>query len=276
MKNVFRTMPKKMSDTTPMKGLPSRPLHNSGFRPPRVSLPNRQTSKKEGGVKLLDITEQPMGYTAAKKRKRQQDIEDAKKAAEEATAAAQIKSENINPNPTPDYAANLAGSLHQSAVPPPAYVPPTPQAPAAPPPVYAPIPSVTLPLATPQNALPGAPVTINLPTTPLPQITAGTRLVQLPTQPLPQVRMAGIQGNFNSINLNQGLVTGLNQNITATRTVVQPQHIIMQQPRQTFLQAQPHQQILRQVLYLYIYTLFVCLSVCIHKRQNGSLPLIVG
>ena len=234
-------MPKKMSDTTPLKGLPSRPLHNSGFRPPRHSLPNRQNAKKEGGVKLLDITEQPMGYTASKKRKRQQDIEDAKRAAEEANTAAQIKSEQNAVNPTPDYAANLSGSIHPSAVPPPAYVPPTPQAPAVPPPVYAPLPSATVPLATPQNALPGAPVTVALPTTPLPQM-AGTRLVQLPTQPLPQVRMATIPNNVNLVN--PGVVT---QNITATRTVVQPQNIIMQQPRQTFIQAQPQQQILRQV-----------------------------
>ena len=68
---VVRTMPKKMSDTTPLKGLPSRPLNNAGFRNPRVSLPNRQIGKNKGGVKLLDITEQPMGYAAAKKRKRQ-------------------------------------------------------------------------------------------------------------------------------------------------------------------------------------------------------------
>merc|ERR1712168_854261 len=90
----IRTMPKKMSDTTPMKGLPSRPLHNSGFRPPRVSLPNRQTAKKEGGVKLLDITEQPVGHTTTKKRKRQLDIEDAKRASDEASTAAQIKNES--------------------------------------------------------------------------------------------------------------------------------------------------------------------------------------
>jgi len=235
----IRTMPKKMSDTTPLKGLPSRPLHNSGFRPPRVSLPNRQNAKKEGGVKLLDITEQPMGYSASKKRKRQQDIEDAKRAADEAQAAALIKSEQIA-NPTPDYAANLATSLNPSAVPPPAYVPPTPQAPTAPAPVYAPLQSVGVPLATQQNALPGAPVTVTLPTVPHPQVSAGTRLVQLPTQPLPQLRMAGLQ---NPMNIgNNGLVS----NITATRTVVQPQHIIMQQPRQAFIQTQPQQQILRQ------------------------------
>jgi len=201
------------------------------------------------GVKLLDITEQPMGYTAAKKRKRQQDIEDAKRAADEANAAAtQIKSEAAA-NPTPDYAANLATSLQPTTVPPPAYVPPppTPQVPvtAPPPPVYAPVQSVTVPLATQPNALPGAPVTVALPTVPHPQVSAGTRIIQLPTQPLPQVRMTSISSPVN-LGSNGVVTSGLTQSMTATRTVVQPQHIIMQQPRQTFIQTQPQQQILRQ------------------------------
>ena len=203
-----------------MKGLPSRPLQNAGFRAPRVSLPNRQNTKKEGGVKLLDINEQPIGYSQAKKRKRQQDIEDAKKAAEDVGAAgvgggggvgapggqvnpasaAHVKSENIAPQqntPTPDYAANLAGAsiINQNVVPPPAYVPPTPQAPQQapappPPPAYAPVQqtAVTLPLAAAhQTALPGNPVTVALPTVPHPGVSAGTRIVQLPTQPIPQV-----------------------------------------------------------------------------------------
>merc|ERR1719348_2196862 len=89
----IRTMPKKMSDTTPLKGLPSRPLYNAGFRNPRVSLPNRQIGKNKGGVKLLDITEQPMGYAAAKKRKRQQEMEEAKRVAEEAVQATNVKAE---------------------------------------------------------------------------------------------------------------------------------------------------------------------------------------
>jgi len=186
----IRTMPKKMSDTTPLKGLPSRPLGNSGFRSPRVSLPNRPPGKKEGGVKMLDITEQPMGYAAAKKRKRQQEMEEAKRVAEEAATTANIKQEPGNGAvATPDYAANLSSTLPTSAVPPPAYVPPTPAAP-APAPVYAPAPpSVSVPLATPQASLPGATVTVPLPTQPLPQTPQGApRLVQLPTQPLPQVQ----------------------------------------------------------------------------------------
>ena len=181
-------MPKKMSDTTPLKGLPSRPLGNSGFRNPRVSLPNRQMGKKEGGVKLLDITEQPMGYAAAKKRKRQQEMEEAKRVAEEAAQSRDTKTETAaGPVPsTPDYAANLSSNMAvPAAVPPPAYAPPTPAAP-APAPAYAPPAAVTVPLATPQTALPGGPtVTVPLPTQPLPQTQTVTRLVQLPTHPLP-------------------------------------------------------------------------------------------
>jgi len=260
----IRTMPKKMSDTTPLKGLPSRPLANSGFRSPRVSLPNRPTGKKEGGVKLLDIAEQPMGYAAAKKRKRQQEMEEAKRVAEEAAAAASIKQEPGNGSTaTPDYAANLSSNIPTSAVPPPAYVPPTPAAP-APAPVYAPAPPlVSVPLATPQASLPGAPVTVPLPTQPLPQSQGVTRLVQLPTQPLPQgqARMAALShpGSLVTAGVapalaNAGLATTVGRPVVAHQVGQQPQHLVQlqqqggQQVRQTqFIgQQQQQPQILRQ------------------------------
>ena len=67
------TMPRKMSEATAYKSLPSRSsgLGTSGFvnRNARMAL---NPNKKEGGVKLLDITEQPIGQAAMKKRKRQQ------------------------------------------------------------------------------------------------------------------------------------------------------------------------------------------------------------
>jgi len=244
----IRTMPKKMSDTTPLKGLPSRPLGNSGFRSPRVSLPNRPPGKKEGGVKMLDITEQPMGYAAAKKRKRQQEMEEAKRVAEEAATTANIKQEPGNGSvATPDYAANLSSTLPTSAVPPPAYVPPTPAAP-APAPVYAPAPpSVSVPLATPQASLPGATVTVPLPTQPLPQTPQGApRLVQLPTQPLPQV-----QTRLAALSLPAQPSQALQPRPVAT---LPPQHLVQlqqqgaQQVRQgQFVGQQPQQpQILRQ------------------------------
>lgn len=64
--------------SAPLKGIPSR-VPTSGFR--SNSLNNNLTPKpplrptagrKEGGVKLLDIADQPLGYTAAKKRKKMQ------------------------------------------------------------------------------------------------------------------------------------------------------------------------------------------------------------
>ncbi|CAG9861888.1 unnamed protein product [Phyllotreta striolata] len=117
-----RGMPRKMTDTTPLKGIPSR-VPTSGFRPALNSSANRPplsrgpAGRKEGGVKLLDIADQPLGYAAAKKRKKMQEIEEAKKVTE--TTALQSP-----PQPaagaTPDYAAGLA--------PTPTYAPPpTPQ-----------------------------------------------------------------------------------------------------------------------------------------------------
>lgn len=67
--------------TAPLKGIPSR-VPTSGFRSGALnsSLPNRQllsrptAGRKEGGVKLLDIADQPLGYAAAKKRKKMQGL----------------------------------------------------------------------------------------------------------------------------------------------------------------------------------------------------------
>ncbi len=81
-----------MTDTTPLKGIPSRhiggfasPLSRAGSTPTSVgglgsspsAGPNRPSprtlaGRKDGGIKLLDITEQPIGFAQAKKRKRQQ------------------------------------------------------------------------------------------------------------------------------------------------------------------------------------------------------------
>ena len=95
-------MPRKMSDM-PMKGLSSRALGSSSFnRNPRVPQPNRYSGqkvycitdqlvvpyfqrylllilqlcrtdrRKEVGVKLLEITDQPLGYAAMKKKRKQE------------------------------------------------------------------------------------------------------------------------------------------------------------------------------------------------------------
>lgn len=65
--------------TAPLKGIPSR-VPTGGFKSPvvnnqnnqRVSLGRTPVNRKDGGIKLIDINEQPLGYAQAKKRKRLQ------------------------------------------------------------------------------------------------------------------------------------------------------------------------------------------------------------
>lgn len=126
-----RGMPRKMADTAPMRGIPSR-LPLSGFRSPQPTtgpkpLSRTPAGKKEGGVKLLDITEQPLGYAAAKKRKRQQELEEQQRKTLEVqnqpsqnnsnSSVASLTSQagttavvNVTTNKTPDYAAGLQAS----------------------------------------------------------------------------------------------------------------------------------------------------------------------
>uniref|UniRef100_T1HWI8 HDAg domain-containing protein n=1 Tax=Rhodnius prolixus TaxID=13249 RepID=T1HWI8_RHOPR len=80
-----RGMPRKMTDTTPLKGIPSR-VPSGGFQSSlssnslisRPSLPRNPMPRKDGGIKLLDINEQPISYAQAKKRMKMQEIEETK------------------------------------------------------------------------------------------------------------------------------------------------------------------------------------------------------
>lgn len=103
-------MPRKMTDTTPLKGIPSR-MPTTGFRSPVVSgnatrpnLSRTPAGRKDGGIKILEFTEQPLGYAAAKKRKREQQLEEQQKKQEQkqqaaaAAAAAAAASNNNNNN----------------------------------------------------------------------------------------------------------------------------------------------------------------------------------
>ncbi|KAF5303498.1 hypothetical protein FQA39_LY09961 [Lamprigera yunnana] len=114
-----RGMPRKMTDTTPLKGIPSRTF-STGFRTGlnnnttnRPQLSRTTVGRKEGGVKLLDIADQPLGYAAAKKRKKMQEMEEAKKATENI-----VQTQTPITNATPDYAAGLNAT--------PTYAPSTP------------------------------------------------------------------------------------------------------------------------------------------------------
>ena len=101
----------------PLKGIPSR-TPSSGFRSPTLtpsSMANRtplnNRIRKDGGIKLLDINEQPLGYQA-KKRKRQLELEEQNKKAADAQAVAAVSATTTTtttPVPaTPEYAQGLA------------------------------------------------------------------------------------------------------------------------------------------------------------------------
>ncbi|XP_071866132.1 negative elongation factor A isoform X1 [Bombus fervidus] len=121
-----RGMPRKMTDTTPLKGIPSR-VPPSGFRSPsltsssmsnRTPLSNRM--RKDGGIKLLDINEQPLGYAQAKKRKRMMELEEQQKKVAEAQAVAAVAASTATAttetSTTPEYAQGLT-SINPPATP---------------------------------------------------------------------------------------------------------------------------------------------------------------
>ena len=135
-----------------------------------------------------------------------QELEDAKKFAEESKAEAnkpELPVNNKHTKETPDYAAGLSTLNPPTPAPPPAYAPPTP--------AYAP-PTPSMPVTVPSTptvvsiAPPAASSTVllqqpQLPTAPLP-LTSTTPA--LPTQPLP-VTAAGGQGATRLTSIPLGL-----------------------------------------------------------------------
>lgn len=112
-----RGLPRKMTDTTPMKGIPSRVPSSGGFKTPtpqsKASALTR--ARKDGGVKFLEIEDQPLGYAAAKKRKRQQELEEQQKRAAENEQNAKENASSTTPTTpttTPDYAAGLTTAVY--------------------------------------------------------------------------------------------------------------------------------------------------------------------
>lgn len=113
--------------SAPLKGIPSR-VPTSGFRSPALtntSMSNRTSIssriRKDGGIKLLDINEQPLGYAQAKKRRKMLEMEEQqKKVAEAQAAAAAAAASTASPvaetPTTPEYAQELA-SINPPATP---------------------------------------------------------------------------------------------------------------------------------------------------------------
>jgi negative elongation factor A len=69
--------------------------------------------RKDGGIKLLDINEQPLGYAQAKRRKRLMEMEEQQKKVEEAKVAATTTTTTSTTTTTetlttPEYAQGLA------------------------------------------------------------------------------------------------------------------------------------------------------------------------
>ncbi|XP_022827599.1 negative elongation factor A isoform X1 [Spodoptera litura] len=137
-----RGMPRKMTDTTPLKGLPSRfggarggTWRGAARPPPRA------------GIKLLDITEQPATHAQIKKRRKLEMEEGAKKAAAAAPPSPPppdyAKGLNNFTGPKPDENTNATSSSTSEPAPPPASPPPAAPAPPAtpdtPPPLASPL-----------------------------------------------------------------------------------------------------------------------------------------
>lgn len=124
-----RSGSKDLSDSTPLKGIPSRMYGlSSAVRTPTISgkmgigagraptRPSMPGVRRDGGIKLLDITEQPLGPDAKRKKRTQEHVDNTPKAAKEAEKI----STAMDTNSTPDYAAGLMSFVPPS--PAPAYI----------------------------------------------------------------------------------------------------------------------------------------------------------
>ncbi|XP_014475799.1 PREDICTED: negative elongation factor A [Dinoponera quadriceps] len=219
-----RGMPRKMTDTTPLKGIPSR-VPTSGFRSSSLTsstmsnrTPISSRMRKDGGIKLLDINEQPLGYAQAKKRKKMLELEEQQKKVAEAqatattAATAPAASPVIDTPVTPEYAQGLA----------PINPPATPVAP----PVATVAQSYVAP-NTPSNIVvtttPTTPTTITAPTTPTtptavipPAVVTTTVITPVestpvavqtirPTQTVTQIRIQTTTQSGAAANTRKGL-----------------------------------------------------------------------
>ncbi|KAK8783787.1 negative elongation factor A [Amblyomma americanum] len=121
-----RGLTKNMNDSSPLRGIPSR-VPTGGFKTPTSgnrlssgtplsrSLTKPLGNKKDGGIKLLDINEQPLGYgrDAKRRKKPTEELPEMQKKDKEAPTTPTTSAAPV----TPDYAAGLLSSTQLSSVP---------------------------------------------------------------------------------------------------------------------------------------------------------------
>ncbi|CAG0915862.1 unnamed protein product [Notodromas monacha] len=109
-----RGMPRKLTDTTPLKGIPSKSLSNFGRPSARVGV-RSLAGPKEGGIKLLEITEHLHGpgmmnpSSSAKKKGKKATETDASDKTNPQTSPTK-NSVSAADQKIPDYAVNLVKS----------------------------------------------------------------------------------------------------------------------------------------------------------------------
>ncbi|GFT31752.1 negative elongation factor A [Nephila pilipes] len=233
-----RGLIKPINDATPLRGIPSRinpggfksrssPLGRLNSTPPASRVPPRTPAgRKDGGIKLLEIDEQPMGYGRdAKRRKKLPEIETPEARKEKDGATPPVTS---SPS-TPDYAAGLLTTTQLSG-------PSIPViAPSGTTPNYAPTPPANA-LPTVANTTPTLPVSTA--TTPAAAkregFTPATPTLEQPTNQIPvpaqTVNVASTQAETPKTQVIHATTIGNLASIGGTP--VQLQHMPVQQQQQ--------------------------------------------
>lgn len=120
-----RGLTKTINDSGPLRGIPSR-IPTGGFKSPGGNRMGSNTSmsrslakpigsKKDGGIKLLDINEQPVGYGREAKR-RKKPTEELPEMQKKDKDAMSVPTTSATPT-TPDYAVGLLSSSQLTTVP---------------------------------------------------------------------------------------------------------------------------------------------------------------
>ena len=89
----------------PIRGIPRVDLGNGSFKTPGRTPLRTPVNRKDGGIKLLDIADQPVGRDSKRKKKNPDEKEK------------EEKTPDTEATPTPDYAAGLTSAIPPSPAP---------------------------------------------------------------------------------------------------------------------------------------------------------------